>query len=111
MSAFATLENRLADAWQDIKTDARADLEQALADVKAELEQAKTDAEQLKAQAGQDAEQLKTTVLGQVQPLLAQFGAAVKVAVEQAEPGIQTTVAGLVEKLIADAAKIGVTSL
>lgn len=95
MSAFTTLESRLSDAWGDLRNDARADLEQALADAKAELAQAK-----------QDAGQLKAEVLGQVQPLLAAFEGAVKVAVEQAEPGVQTTVTGLASKLLEDIAKI-----
>lgn len=95
MSAFTILEARIKDAVGDLRTDEKADLRQALADVKAELEQAK-----------QDAGQIKAEVLGQVQPILAQFEGAVKVAVETAEPGVQSNVTGLVAKVLADVAKV-----
>jgi F0F1-type ATP synthase membrane subunit b/b' len=112
MSAFTTLRARIEDAVGDLRTDEKADLRQALADVKAELEQAKTDVGQLRAQAGKDAGQIKAEVVSQVQPILTQFEGAVKVAVETAEPGIQSNVTGLVAKVLADVAKaVGLASL
>jgi F0F1-type ATP synthase membrane subunit b/b' len=112
MSALTILESRLSAAWGDIRTDAQADLRQALADAKAELAAAKTDAEQLRAQAGQDGGQIKAEVVSQVKPLLTQFAGAVKVAVETAEPGVQKNVSGLLETLLGDVAKAaGLASL
>ena len=112
MSAFTELKTRLEDAITDLRTDEKADLRQALADVKTELEQAKTDAEQLRSQAGQDAGQLKAEVVSQVKPILTQFAAAAKVAVEAAEPGVQKNVGGLLETLLGDVAKAaGLASL
>lgn len=104
-TAFAELEARIKDAVSDLHTDEKADLRGALSDAKAEVGKLKADAER-------DAGQVKAEVLGQVQPLLTSFEGALKVAVEAAEPGVQTTVAGLVAKLLEDAAKIvGVASL
>lgn len=82
MSALSTLKTKLQAAWQDLTTDVREDLQQAVADAEAEVAQFK--------------------------PLLATFEADAKAALETAEPGVKTSVTGLVEKLLADAAKIGV---
>ena len=98
-SALTTLESRLSAAWGDLRTDAQADLREALADAKAELAQAKTDA-------GQIGGTVRTQVVAEVQPLLTAFEGAVKVAVEAAEPGVQSTVTSLAAKLLADVAKV-----
>jgi hypothetical protein len=83
MSALNTFESRLQDAWTDLTTDVRDELEQGYAEVKAEV--------------------------AQFAPLLTKFKADAEAALEAAEPGIKTSVTGLVESLLADAAKIGVT--
>jgi hypothetical protein len=82
MSALTTLETKLHAAWQDLTTDVRVELGQALTDAKAEVAAFK--------------------------PLLQTFEADAKEAVVAAEPGVKTSVTGLVEKLLADAAKLGV---
>jgi thiamine phosphate synthase YjbQ (UPF0047 family) len=85
MSALTTLEAKLHAAWQDLTTDVRDELEQAVEDAKAEV--------------------------AQLKPLLQTFDADLKAAVAEAEPGLKTDVEALVEKLLADAAKIGVADL
>ncbi len=82
MTAVTTFESRLHGAWQDLTTEARADLDRAFADLKAQIEQFK--------------------------PLLQTFEADTKAALAGKDPNIEATVTRLVEKLLADAAKIGV---
>jgi hypothetical protein len=82
VTAVTTFESRLHVAWQDLTAEARADLEQAFADLKAQIAQFK--------------------------PLLQTFEADTKAALAGKDPNIEVTVTRLVEKPLADAAKIGV---
>jgi len=82
MPAITTFESRFHAACQDLTAEARADLERSFADLKAELTQ--------------------------FTPLLRTFQADTKTALASNGPDVEATVTGLVEKLLGDAAKIGV---
>jgi hypothetical protein len=85
MSAVTIFESHLHAAWQALSTEARADLEQAFAGLKAQL--------------------------AQFTPLLQTFETDVKAALAANGTDTEAGVTALVEKLLADAAKIGVTAL
>jgi hypothetical protein len=84
VSAVTIFESHLHAAWRDLSTDARADLEQTFADLKAQL--------------------------AQLNPLLETFKADVKAALAAQGSDTEATVTRLVEKLLADAATIGLAA-
>lgn len=79
-TVFAAIEAKLAQIWDDVTGEARAELEQLLADAKAEL--------------------------AKFGPLLGQFGTDLRTAIADLAPEVRSAIEALLAKLLADAAPL-----